>query len=195
MPGSTPPARNQATRWTSVAVLPVPAPATISSGPSPWVATLAVLRIQPAQIVRSIQKTPCFAPSSPLSPSCRGLARTNGGGYRQSSRRRVNWAFWPPDFGDRHGTNARPAEARLRAAAADGPSPHADRGQGLQHHRNEADPHRAGVGPAALRRARAEIVVCKPRAVHHRRAGRGGGGRGARGDSRRSREWSARRTG
>ena len=35
-PGSAPWAISQATRCTSVAVLPVPAPATTSSGPSPW---------------------------------------------------------------------------------------------------------------------------------------------------------------
>ena len=34
-PGSMPAAMSQATRWTSVAVLPVPAPATINKGPMP----------------------------------------------------------------------------------------------------------------------------------------------------------------
>ena len=46
--GSTPPAMSQATRWTSVAVLPVPAPATISSGPLPCVAASRCRGLSPA---------------------------------------------------------------------------------------------------------------------------------------------------
>ena len=39
----------QATRWTKVAVLPVPAPATISNGPSSLLDGVALLRIEPAE--------------------------------------------------------------------------------------------------------------------------------------------------
>ena len=60
--GRRPWAISQATRWTSVAVLPVPAPATISSGPRPCDHGGALLGIEPG---RSAFRWPCRYPCCP----------------------------------------------------------------------------------------------------------------------------------